>query len=379
MADFSLPTLFVVPVGNTLPSSGSTQDLTAGRVGFFKPDYTTASSTSIDDAGVKYFYIAQGRADNLLQGSKRSDKIAGALQNGGANAANSNVLEFYKIAGCATAVNQITDVDNFSVKCGEVLTVTIRAFSSYLETLYFNGLTRSVTVNAPCCECGADPCTEVDAEALVDSIIEKLEQSASGINPDNIKLTDLFTFERVGSGSSSILRIHAKALTKYGQPCDPAAFPFEFDKMRFNVFVTEGPATTADFIVPDACINVADVEVIQESTYPKGTPDEIRQLEKDFHSYQTGFGKHLHHLAGYNNVFESYVSDGQIYDQFVIKFTDYDKSSGNWSDVVKTDSTVIIAVPSGLTAGIEAVLEAALGSVNADNACVTTTTTTTGA
>ena len=35
MADFSLTTLFVVPVGNTLPSSGSTQNLTAGQVGIF--------------------------------------------------------------------------------------------------------------------------------------------------------------------------------------------------------------------------------------------------------------------------------------------------------------------------------------------------------
>ena len=40
MADFSLTTLFVVPVGQTaLPSSGSTQNLTAGQVGIFKSDY----------------------------------------------------------------------------------------------------------------------------------------------------------------------------------------------------------------------------------------------------------------------------------------------------------------------------------------------------
>ncbi len=38
--DFSLTTLFVVPVGNALPSSGSTQDLVAGKFGFFKPDYS---------------------------------------------------------------------------------------------------------------------------------------------------------------------------------------------------------------------------------------------------------------------------------------------------------------------------------------------------
>ena len=39
MADFSLTTLFVVPVGQTdLPSSGSTQDLTPGQLGFFDPE-----------------------------------------------------------------------------------------------------------------------------------------------------------------------------------------------------------------------------------------------------------------------------------------------------------------------------------------------------
>lgn len=377
MSEFSLTTLFVVPVGNTLPSSGSTQDLTAGQVGFFKPDYTTASSTNIEDAGVKYFYVAQGRSSSYLQGSKRSDKIAGVLQNAGANAPNANVLEFYKIAGCATAANQITDVSDFSVKCGEDVTLTIRGFSSYLETIAFNGFTRSVTVKSACCECGADPCTDVDAEDLVDALIAKLEQVTLGTNPDNIKLTDFYTFERVGEGAESILRIHANPLTVYGQPCDPAAFPFEFDKMRFNVFVTEGPATTADFIVADACNVVATVTVVQESTYPKGTPAEIKQLEKDYHSYQVGFGKHLHKMAGYNNNFESWVSDAALYDLFVIKFSNYDKAAGNWTDVVKTDSTVVIATPTTVTAAVEAVLEAALGAVDADNACITTTTTTT--
>lgn len=377
MSDFSLTTLFVVPVGNTLPSSGSTQALTAGQVGFFKPDYTTASAASIDDAGVKYFYVAQGRTNSYLQGTKRSAKVAGVLQNAGANSPNANILEFYKIAGCATAVNQITDVDNFNVKCGEDVTLTIRGFSSYLETIAFNGFTRSVTVKSACCDCGADPCIIVDAEALVDALIAKLEQVALGTNPDNIKLTDFYLFERVGTGASSILRIHAKALTVYGQPCDPAAFPFEFDKMRFNVFVTEGPATTADFMVSDACESVADIEVIQESTYPKGTAAEIKQMEKDFHSYQVGFGKHLHNLAGYNGNFESWVDDAALYDLFYIKFADYDKGAGNWTDTVKTDSTVIIATPTTVTAAVEAVLEAALGAVDADNACVTTTTTTT--
>lgn len=75
MADFSLTTLFVVPVGNALPSSGSTQDLTAGQVGIFTSDYTVATAGNI--ASYPYFYIAQGRVNTYLQGSKRSDKISG--------------------------------------------------------------------------------------------------------------------------------------------------------------------------------------------------------------------------------------------------------------------------------------------------------------
>jgi len=130
MADFSLTTLFVVPVGNTLPSSGSTQNLTAGQVGIFLNDYSVATASNIDDA--PYFYVAQGRVNTYLQGSKRSDKIAGCVTG---SACKSNVTEWYKSAGCATAVNQVTDVVDFTVKPGEIVTLTLRGFSSYLETL----------------------------------------------------------------------------------------------------------------------------------------------------------------------------------------------------------------------------------------------------
>jgi hypothetical protein len=368
MADFSLTTLFVVPVGNTLPSSGSTQDLTAGQFGIFRSDYSVANAGNI--AGKPYFYIAQGRDNTYLQGSKRSDKIA---SNG------SNVTEWYKVVGCPTPINQITEISDFKVKCGEVVTLSIRAHSSYVDTLFFNGLTRSVTVQAPCCDCGEDPCTEVDAEALVDSLIAKLEQSAPGINPDNIALTNFMTFTRVGTGASAKLVIEGKPVNKYGQPCDVAAFPHEYDRLWFDAFVFEGPATTADFIVADACEIVATTAIVQTSSYAKGTPEEIRQLEKNFHSYQAGYLKHLYRMVGYNGNFESQVSDGVTYDTFYIKFNTIDKSEYKWGDYIHLDSMVIIAVPTASTAAVEAVLEAALGTVDADNVCITTTTTTTGA
>lgn len=373
MADFSLTTLFVVPVGQTaLPSSGSTQDLTAGQVGIFKNDYVLATAGNI--AAAPYFYIAQGRDNTYLQGSKRSDKISGSL-----NAGTSNIIEWYKVGGCSTPVNQVTDVSGFSMQCGEILTLTLRAHSSYIDTLYFNGLTRSVTVQAPCCDCGADPCTDVDVPTLIDALIVKLTQATSGNNPDNIMLSDFFQFQRIGNDASAILRISGKPLTAYGQPCDVAAFPFEYDRMWFRTFVYEGPETTADFIVSDACNIVANSQVTQRSSYATGTAAEIAQLEKNFYSYQAGYLKHLYRMNGYNGNFESQVDASSTYDTFYIKFGDYDKNGQNWNDYVSGDSTVIIAAVAGgtISTAIESVLEAALGTVTSINSCITTTSTTT--
>lgn len=376
MADFSLTTLFVVPVGQTaLPSSGSTQDLTAGQVGIFRADYSVATAGNI--AASPYFYIAQGRTNTYLQGSKRSDKIKGCPSGAGCN---SNVTEWYKVDGCPTPVTQITDVGNWNVKCGEVVTVTLRAHSSYLDTLYFNGFTRSITVQAPCCDCGGDPCDLVDIPALIDDLIYHFNLQAPGNNPDNITFSDFYQFQRIGNDQNAILRITGKPLTKYGQPCDVAAFPYEYDRMWFRTFVYSGPATTADFIVADACNIVADPVVVQRSNYATGTYEEIAQLEKNFYSYQAGYLKHLYRMGGYNENFESWVSNGTTYTTYYIKFNEYDKSAYQWGDYIKEDSTVIIAVEkdSAAEAAIEAVLVAGLGAVtSANGVCITTTSTTT--
>jgi hypothetical protein len=371
MADFSLTTLFVVPVGNTLPSSGSTQNLTAGQFGIFRSDYSVANAGNI--AAKPYFYLAQGRTNTYLQGSKRSDKIAGCID----GSCKSNVTEWYKVSGCPLPATQVTDVSGWNVQCGDIVTLTLRAHSSYLDTLYFNGFTRSVTVQAPCCECGGDPCVNVDVPALIDQFIFQLTLQAPGNNPDNINFNDFYQFQRIGNDANAILRISGKPLTKYGQPCDVAAFPWEYDRMWFRTFVYSGPATTADFIVADACNIVADAQVTQRASYPSGTSDEIKQLEKNYYSYQAGYLKHLYRMAGYNENFESWVSDGTTYDTYYIKFNEYDKSAYSWGDYIKEDSMVIIAAPQALSAAIQAVLEAGLGLVADDNACVSTTSTTT--
>jgi hypothetical protein len=349
-------------------------------VGIFKNDYALATAANI--AAAPYFYVAQGRTNTYLQGSKRSDKIKGCPSGSGCN---SNVTEWYKVVGCPTPVTQITEVGDWNVQCGDVITVTLRAHSSYLDTLYFNGFTRSVTVNAPCCDCGGDPCTIVDVPALIDDIIYHFLLQAPGNNPDNITFSDFYEFQRIGNDQNAVLRITGKPLTKYGQPCDVAAFPFEYDRMWFRTFIINGPATTADFIVADACNTAAVPVIIQRSSYAVGTSAEIAQLEKNFYSYQAGYLKHLYRMNGYNENFESWVSDGVTYDTYYIKFNTYDKSTYQWGDYIMEDSTVIIATPQTQSNGsanpigglIEAVLEAGLGTVTADNSCITTTSTTT--
>jgi hypothetical protein len=377
MADFSLTTLFVVPVGQTtVPSSGSTQNLTPGQVGIFRNDYSAATAANI--AAAPYFYIAQGRQNTYLQGSKRSDKIKGCPSGSGCN---SNVTEWYKITGCPTAANQVTQVGEWNVKCGDIVTLTLRGFSNYVNTLYFNGFTRSVTVQAPCCDCGGDPCDTVDVPALIDQFILKLEAQAPGINPDNISFNTFYQFERVGNDANALLVITGKPLTVYGQPCDVAAFPFEYDRFYFRTFVYSGPATTADFIVADNCNIVANAVITQRSSFPTGQSAEIIQLEKNYYSYQAGYLKHLYRMAGYNENFESYVSGGVTYDTYYIRFNEYNKSEYQWGDYIMEDSTVIIAAPnattSGIAAAIETILEAGLGNVASDNTCITTTSTTT--
>ena len=354
MADFSLTTVFVVPVGQTsLPSSGSTQDLTAGQVGIFNSSYATVNAGTI--ATSPYFYIAQGRANTYLQGSKRSDKIAGS-------ASKSNITEWYKVSGSVVANVQITEVSAFDVQAGEDITLTLRAHSSYLDTLYFNGFTRSVTVAAECLECDGDPCASVDVNALINKLIVKLTAKGPGINPDNISLNNFYTFENVGG---TILRITGKPLTVYGQPCDVAAFPYEYDRMFFRTFIFAGPATTADFIVDDNCNSVATAAITQEASYPIGVSAEIAQLEKNFYSYQAGYLKHLYRMNGYNENFETYVAGGIAYDTYYIKFNEYSRSEYSFGDYIIQDSTVIIAVSAGVALGttIEAVLVAALGPV----------------
>lgn len=361
--DYSLTTLFVVPVGNSLPTTGSTETLTEGQFGVYKDEQRTAA-TNANIGTAAFIQFAQGRP-NLYIGSKVSDKIK-----------STKVKKWYKVTGSGTAANEIWKVSNFTASCGESVTLTLRGHSSYLDTISFNGFTRSITVQAPCCECGADPCTEVDNEALVDLFIAKVAQiDAAQVGPNALKITTFFTFEKIGTGAGAYLLISSKTLTVYAQPCDIAANPYEYDRIWFRVWITPGPATTVDFEVYEPCNLAGTTTLLQRSSFPNGTSTEVAQMEYDYYSYQSPF-KHLFRTSGYNPYFESWVTAGTVYDQYVIQFDELNQNDA-WTRNAQEDERVILFIPQGSTSTIETMLVTYLGAITDESSTAITTTTTT--
>lgn len=358
--DFSLSTLYILPSGNTLPTTGTTSDLTPSQFGVFLNTYAVATTGNI--AAAPYIYVAQGRNVPLPGvGSKRSDKI------------NVNqIIDWYKVPAVQTFSPEIVVINNFTVQCGETITFTFRLHSSYIDTGFFNGLQKSYTVQAPCCACGVDPCTNLDVTALIDALIAKI-QAESIVQAYSINR--FLSFQRVGSGASASLVVTGKPLTVYGQPCDIAAYPYEFDRLWFRAFVFPGAATTQDFQVVDNCDLAGTVTVTQRATYPSGTSSEITQLEKNDYSYQA-LHKHLFRNAIFNNAFTSEVVAGTFYDTYYLKLKEY-KQQDTWGDYVAEDFTVILAVPTGQTATLETLLTTYLGAPANKVVTVPTTTSTT--
>ena len=350
MSEYSLTTVFVLPVGNALPASGSTQNLTAGKFGVFKDDARTIA-TNANIAAANYIQFFQGHDATIgaVIGSKPSDKIK-----------VTKVKNFYKVTGTNTANVQITTLSNFTAECGEDLTLTLRAHSSYIDMLAYNGLTRSVTIKTPCCACGVSPCTVVDNEAVVNLFMAKLAQASIQVGTESFNIGTFFTFTKTGATTTAALVITGNALTQYGQPCDVSANPYQYDRMWFHTFVTEGPATTADFSVYDACDTTALITVTQRSSFPRLTSKEVKQMEFNYFSYQSPF-KHLFTINGYNQYFESFVTDGTVYDQYVIQFDEVFQEN-SWTANQRQDEKVIIYIPQGEGATIETMLTTYLGA-----------------
>lgn len=155
-----------------------------------------------------------------------------------------------------------------------------------------------------------------------------------------------------GSGCVAGVKIEGKPLDKYGNPCDPIAFPYEFDKLTFEVFAYKGAPTSQDFITFDRCDNIP-ITTTQKSTFVTGSGDEIFELEKRYHSYQTTM-KHIYHSNTWNGGFVRYSDPSKFYDVFYLKFGSPDLIT--WDGSTRQDESVIIAVPQGEGQDIETFL-----------------------
>lgn len=361
--DFSLPTMFVLPVGNTLPVAGSTEDLTPGKFGVFLPDYTIATAGNI--AAAKYFYLAQGRPSTLPGvGSVRSDKIPSSNPN--------KIIKWFKYVSELDVPNESVTISNFTVQCGETVTISLVTHSNYIDLGFFNGRTQSVTVTAPCCDCGGDPCEDIsaaDTQALVDEFVTKFRQ-----NP----ITNAYNeFYRSGTGAASSLVIVGRPITPDGRLCsDMAVNQYWYDRLWFRAFAYTGPATTADFLIYDRCDQVATVTINSRALYAHGTSDQILSKEQEAYSYQSPAFKNLFRNTGFNQFYDSLVVPGQAYDWYYIEYIPYDVNY-TWGDFVSQSSSVWLAIPTGATAAIEAILVAALGAIENKSAANVTTTTST--
>lgn len=375
--DFSLTTLFVASDG-TIATTGSTQNLAGGKMGVYLNTYAVANAGNI--AAAPYIYIAEGRIENIPGlGSKRSDKIAA-----------SKIIDWYKVTAVSNVPTQIQSIANWNIQCGEQITFTFVLHSSYIDTGFFNGLTVSTVVQAPCCACGANPCATVTGAALDTFIDTAVAQLSTVTLPPNTPtgfltnpiLANFLSFSRFGSsatGGSPQLIITEKPLTVYGNPCDFEAYPWEYDRLWFRAFVLNGPVTTQDFEVTDACNIAATSTVVQRSDFGTGSSGDIAQLEKNFYSYQTNHFKSTYKYNSWNMAFQSYVTAGTYYDTYYIKYYPYDEHLDTWNMGTPQDSTVILAVPTGSTALLN-LLTVYLGTPvdhSGTNPTTTTTTSTT--
>lgn len=362
--DFSLTTLFVVPVGNTLPTSGSTQNLTEGQFGVVK-DLAETAVTAGTIGSAQFIKFVQGRAASRL-GTKKSDKVK-----------STKVKKWYKVSGNATAANEIWSLSGFTGRCDETLTLTLRGHSAYLDSISYNGFTRSISIQTPCCDCGADPCDAVDNESIIDLFLAKLAQIDVVQNePISLNLTTFWTFIKIGTGDSATLQIESKPLASYSKFCDIALNPFEQDRIYFRVWAYANPDTSVDFLAYDRCEQIATATLLQRSSYPRGTSDSVYQEQIAYYSYQAAY-KHLFRISAYNQQFEDYVTPGTVYDMYVLQFDELDQDD-SFTANLKEDERVILYVPQGSqSTGVQTLLFAYLGSPTDETGAVITTTTST--
>lgn len=345
--DFSLPRLFVVPSPNTIPTTGTTQNLTPNQFGVFLPSYTPAAAGT--SAAANFIFLAQGHpasGNNPLNlPSKKGDKIA-----------KSELLDFYVSTGSATGAVQISTITAFTAKAGNQYSILIRAFSNLLNASSKNGWNEIFTVNGPCLDCGDDPCaalTPQQTSDMVDDFIAQMQR--------RIAFVGFLTFAKSGSGATSGITVTGVAQTGFPQNCDLNANPYELDAVSFDIFAQIDAPTSQDFRIPNDCDTFATVTVTQQVSFPRGTYGEVRQAEIEYYSYTVPKFKQLYSNPNFNGLFSLVAQTGIVYDQLVIRSREY-KSDNSFGDYTRQEFTNLIYVPQAQTAAIRAILEPALGT-----------------
>lgn len=364
--DFSLTTLFVVPVSDSLPTTGSIENLTDGQTGIYMNKlYTVATSGTVGTAS--YIQVAQGRPGYGL-GPKISDRIVAA-----------NVKRWEKILGHSQAVNEIWEVGSVAIPIGTDIVFSVRLHSNLINARFSNGLMLSVAVNSGCLTCSGDPCSTVANETVIDKILasinQRIAQQSSSANA--VKLDSYLSFEKIGTGDTAVIRITGKPVeTIPFNPADLSSRNVDKDRLWFRPFVYKAPVTTVDFISPSSCDIIGTTTLKQKSSFVTGTSEEVKMMEVDFYSYQNT-QKSLFRNTGFNKQFISRVTDGTTYDLYYIQFNEKDSDTAVFSPRYALDETVIMAIPTGAGASIEAILVAYLGAVVDESGTAATSTTTT--
>jgi hypothetical protein len=352
-------TLYVLPVTNTLPTTGTTANLTSGQFGVFSPTYVPVTTGTI--TAQPYIIMAQGRNETLPgTGTKKSDKIY-----------LSNVKTWFKTIASSTALPQIVTFSNFNnTVCGEDVTVSLRLKSFYVDTGFFNGKTESYTLTTPCCNCGSDPCatlTDTQIVSLIADFIDKINNTnVNGNNPDILTqngandVSYWVTASAGGTSGARTLIVTGNTLPAEPTSADPTVFSFQYDRLYFWGYAYKGPATSQDYNVWDACDPFATVTTTQTSTFAHGSSLEATQLEKNFWSNNMPpIAKRIWSNVNFNQTYITQVISGTWYDMYYLTFRRSADVDGN--NALPQEEAVIILNPTGQNATTITLLTTFLG------------------
>jgi len=316
--DFSLTTVYVLPIGGTLATSGDSSALTAGQLGMFKADLSAPAVAA--DQRIRF---AMGRfPKELTTLSKKSDIID-----------KNRIIDYYTVPAIPSGVTKQVTINGFNVHCGEQVSVTIRAFSDALSSVYSNGWTESFMALAPCCDCDSDPCDTVDAQALVDDLVAQ-------INASDIK--DYVGAARTGSAGTSALVLTAKIPPALNANDNNIAYnQYTLDYVDLFAYVYKGAFTSMDDLIYDRCDVAGTVTYNREVVLARGSGKEVQLIEWQHSSYQNANFKQHYNNDFFDINFVTNAVPSAFYTEFVIKFRPLE-GNATWGPHSEYDETVRI-------------------------------------